>query len=67
MKISNKLYDILKIVAIILLPLAELVSALSGIWGFQYGQQIVATLTAIHVFLGAFLKRSSDVYQKQTE
>lgn len=59
---SNKTYDVLKVVALIILPLAALITSLSDIWGIPYGQQISQTLIAIDVFLGAILKRSSDKY-----
>ncbi len=62
MKMSNQVYDILKVIALICLPLAALVSALSDIWGFAWGVQIAATLTALDTFLGAILKVSSDKY-----
>ena len=65
MKLSNKVYDILKIVALVCLPLAAFVSALFDIWGFAYGVQIAATLTALDTFLGAILKTSSDRYNAQ--
>ena len=62
---SNKTYDILKYIAQIVLPaLGTLYFALSGIWGFPYGEQIVGTLAAIDAFLGAVLKISSDQYYK---
>ena len=62
---SNKTYDILKYIAQIVLPaLGTLYFALSGIWGFPYGEQIVGTLAAIDAFLGAVLKISSDNYYK---
>ncbi len=59
---SNKTYDVLKVVALIILPLAALITSLSDIWGIPYGQQISQTLIAVDVFLGAILKRSSDKY-----
>ena len=62
MKMTNKVYDVLKIIALICLPLAALVSSLSDIWGFPYGVQIAATITAIDAFLGAILKKASDIY-----
>lgn len=61
---SNRVYDVLKVIALICLPLAALVSALSDIWGFPYGVQIAATLTALDTFLGTILKISSDRYAK---
>lgn len=63
MTMSNKLYDNLKWVALILLPaLSALYSALAGIWGFPFGEQIVGTIAALGVFLGAILQISSSKY-----
>ncbi len=63
---SNKVYDILKYIAQIVLPaIATLYFALAGIWGFPYGEQIVGTITAIDTFLGVILKLSSDEYNKK--
>lgn len=65
---SNKIYDILKWVALVVLPaLATLYFALSGIWGFPYGEQVVGTITAIDTFLGALLGISSINYNKKEE
>lgn len=64
MILQNKTYDILKLIAMIIMPLADLVAALANIWGLPYGSQIVATLVAIHAFLSAFVKVSSDKYHK---
>ena len=65
---TNKTYDTLKYVALIVLPaLATLVLTLSGIWGFPYGEAIAGTITAIDVFLGAILKISSREYALATQ
>lgn len=65
MKLSNKVYDILKWVAMIVLPaLGTLYFALAGIWGFPYGESIVGTITAVDVFLGAILGISTSKYNK---
>lgn len=66
---SNKTYDILKITAIIVLPLIQtLYVGLSQIWGFGFGDQINATIQliigAINVILGAALVKSSADYHK---
>ena len=66
MKMSNKCYDVLKWIAQILLPaLATLYFALSKIWGFPYAEEIVGTISAIDVFLGALLGISTMQYNKQ--
>ena len=65
MKISNKVYDILKWVAQYFLPaIGTLYFAISTIWGFPYGEQVVGTITAIDAFLGAILGISSAAYNK---
>lgn len=65
MKMNNKVYDVLKWIALILLPaIATLYFALSGIWGFPYGEEIVGTITAIDTFLGVILGISTNTYNK---
>lgn len=65
---DSKVYDILKWIALVVLPaIGTLYFALSGIWGFPYGEQIVGTITAVDTFLGAILGISSINYNKQQE
>lgn len=62
---SNKVYDVLKWIAMYLLPaLGTLYFALSQIWGLPYGEEIVGTITAIDAFLGAILGISTISYKK---
>ena len=68
MKMSNKVYDILKDVALIVLPaLATLYAALAKIWGLPYEVAIPATIMAVDTFLGAILKISTNQYNKQNQ
>jgi len=61
---SNKIYDILKWIAQILLPaVATLYFALANIWGFPYAEEIVGTITAIDAFLGILLGISTTKYK----
>lgn len=65
---NNKTFDVLKFVAQIGLPaLGTLYFALSQIWGLPYGEQIVGTITALDVFLGAVLGVSTAQYKKALE
>ena len=67
MKLSDKVYDILKWIAQILLPaLGTLYFALSSIWGFPYGEQIVGTITVLDTFLGVILGISTIQYNKES-
>lgn len=68
MNMSNKTYDILKWIAMYLLPaLGTLYFALAGIWGFPYGEQVVGTITAVDTFLGVILGISSVQYNGSTD
>lgn len=65
---NNKLYDVLKWCAQILLPaVATLYFAIAQIWGLPYAEQIVGTITAIDAFLGALLGISTVQYKKRIE
>lgn len=65
---SNKVYDVLKYVAQIVLPaIATLYFALAQIWGLPYGEQIVGTITAVDAFLGAILRITTIKYKASLE
>ena len=65
---SNKVYDILKYIATLVLPaLATLYATIAGIWNLPYGEAVSATIMAIVTFLGVVLKISSDSYYKSLE
>lgn len=66
MTLKNETYDLLKWIAMIVLPaLGTLYFALASIWGLPYGEQIVGTITAIDAFLGALLGVSTNRYNKE--
>ena len=68
MVLNNGVYDVLKWIALYLLPaLGTLYFALAGIWNFPYGEEVVGTITAVDTFLGVLLGISSANYNKQTE
>lgn len=63
MKLSNKIYDILKWIAQLLLPaIGTLYFAIANIWGLPYGEQVVGTITAVDAFLGVLLGISGARY-----
>ena len=68
MKMSNKVYDVLKWIAMYFLPaIGTLYFALSGIWNLPYGEQVVGTITAVDTFLGVLLGISTAQYNKNTQ
>ena len=63
---SNKAYDIIKWIVVIVLPsIGTLYFALAGIWGLPYGEEIVGTITAIDTFLGAVMMITNAQYNKR--
>ncbi len=64
MKVKNTTYDTIKLIALLVAPIATFVAALADIWGIPYGSQIVATLTAIDALLGAIVVVLKINYEK---
>jgi hypothetical protein len=63
--LSNRIYDILKYVALIALPaIGTLYFTLSQVWGLPYGEEIVGTIAAVDTFLGSLLQISTAIYKK---
>lgn len=61
--LNNKTYDVLKFIALILLPASGAAYfTLSQIWGLPNGEQVVGTITVVDTFLGALLGVSSRAY-----
>lgn len=63
MKLKSEVYDVLKWIAQIILPaIGTFYFAIAKIWGLPYGTEIVGTISAIDVLLGAVLGISSMNY-----
>jgi len=63
---NAKLYDTLKYIAQIGLPAVIAFYGVVAIaWGFAYTEQILTTLGALNVLLGALLAKSSADYYKE--
>lgn len=65
MVMSNKVYDFLKNVSLVIPIIATLYFTLSQIWGLPYGEAIVGTASAIETALLSILKISSVKYNKE--
>ena len=65
MKLSDKVYTILKWVTLICIPaLATFYVALSGVWGWPFADQVAKTATAVCTLLGALLGISTAEYNR---
>lgn len=61
---NNKIYDILKWVAIIVFPAAAtFVASIFPLWNLPYADAIAQTITAVGTFLGAVLMVSNFKYK----
>ena len=69
MNLSNTSYHILKFVCTVFLPaLGTFIFAISKIWDWPpYAENIVGTLSAIAVFIGALIGISSLQYNKEKQ
>ena len=66
--LSNKVYDILKWIALIALDaLGLLYKTLAEIWGWPFGDEVLATCTALSLCLGTLLGISTAKYNKSLE
>ena len=60
---NDKVYDILKFIAQIVLPaLATFYLTIASIWSLPFGEEISGTIMAIDTLLGAILMISSTKY-----
>ena len=63
--LNDKLYDVLKWVAMLFLPaLAVLIKTVFAVWQIPFGDEISTTIMALDAFLGAILGISSIQYKR---
>lgn len=61
---NEKIYDVLKLLALIALPVGTFISSFCTIWGIPYGEQIHQTFISLDVLLGTFVTASKAAYDK---
>lgn len=65
--LTNKLYDIIHFIAVILLPaIGTLYFALADIFHLPAGEQVVGAITAVDLFLGGLIGVSNASYNSST-
>ena len=65
MKLSNRTYDTLKLIALIAVPLFAFLGALCTIWNVPHSEQITATLTALDTLLGSLVAIFAKIYNRK--
>ena len=64
MILTNRIYDILKWITLILLPaISVLYMALSPLWNLPYSIEIASTIAAVDVFLAVLLGISTNTFK----
>ena len=65
MKLSNKTYDVLKWIVMIVIPaVTTAYVGLAAVWGWPYAEEIAKTSAVICTLLGALLGISTAQYNK---
>ena len=62
---SNKTYDRLKTIALIVAPLLTFLAALCIIWKVPFSEQITASLAALDAMLGTILRKLGIEYNTE--
>lgn len=61
---SDKMYDTLKVLALLILPIGTFISTFFGIWGIPYADQIQQTFIALDVLAGAVVTIAKAIWEK---
>ena len=64
---SNKTYDTLKLIALLVLPIGTFVSTFLDIWGLEHAQQIQQTFIALDVLAGAIVTIAKAQYDRRQQ
>ena len=62
--LNDRTYDILKIVALLVLPIGTFISTFLNIWGIGYAEQVQQTFVALDVLVGVLVTISNHIYKK---
>lgn len=62
---KNITYDRLKNIALIIAPVLTFIATLLKIWDVPYSSQILATLSALDVLIGAIVTIAKELYEKK--
>ena len=65
LQLNNSVYDVLKVLCMIVLPASAVLYSSLAVWGWPYEQEVSTTINAIVVFIGAIIKVSTDAYNKE--
>lgn len=64
---SNKTYDVIRLIGEIAVPVIAFIASLCTIWNVPYCAEITASLTALDTFIGAVVMILRAKYNKTNE
>jgi hypothetical protein len=67
MKLPDKIYNVLKWICLLALPLTTFITSVSETLGYSGGAKIAAIVSALGVFAGTVIKISTDAYNASKE
>lgn len=62
---TNKMYDTIKTIALLLVPVLTLATTLVNIWGVPHADLWAATFAALDVFVGAVVTVAKQIYERK--
>ena len=67
MKLTDDVYNILKWISLLAIPMVTLITSISETMGYAGGARLAAIVSALGVFAGAVIKISTDNYYKSDD
>lgn len=61
---SNKTYDTLKLISLVVLPIGTFIGSICEIWGIYGAEQIRQTFVALNVLCGSLVAISAELYKR---
>lgn len=62
---SDKMYDRIKAIALLIVPMLTLATTLVNIWGVPHADLWAATFAALDVFVGAVVTVAKQIYERK--
>lgn len=64
---TNKTYDTLRFISLLIAPICVFFGVLANAWGIPNGDAISMTLAGLDVFIGAVVEIARKIYNKRNE
>lgn len=62
---TDKMYDRIKAIALLIVPILTLATTLVNIWGVPHADLWAATFAALNVFVGAVVTVAKQIYERK--